>query len=534
MNKFYKYIKETDAEFNKRIYFTSGYNDRLVMTLFNILLLNHSDVLQNFLIYYNEVNEEKITIASIFSAVVLREPNETENPYVNYKYDSDRKTLFIYPSNNIDLLDDLNSMANQLYNVGMSVKASNILEYVYHRKLYIKPDFFNKIHPIYSSLDVVLKELPEFTKLNHEIKKRILNGEFLEKYNKEHTIKEINIDELLESIKKSKKRILNSEYQDLNDRYRNYKAEINHILENMQKIQMETIGIDSYTIDGNKLGRVLNDSRIHEIEIIDNYLFIRTEPILLNYDRNKVQAIARLKHLPPSHNLGIGRHTIQVDLRTFNLRFSPIDDFRNHHIEDYTCYGTFSNPIDDARREMNLPKLISLALQMLQYATIGDVAGNSTINNAYEVTANNSVVHAGKEYYHHKFLDNYPSIKHLGNDERNYEDLEETERIERERIEEELANILVDDAIEEQENNDTTIEEVARREYTVHVGGRRANRQHQENNDATIEDAILTVLDEADEVNGVTREERQERRVRYEEEDAIIAEGLGENTNENN
>ena len=267
--------------------------------------------------------------------------------------------------------------------------------------------------------------------------------------------------------------------------------EVDTIIDNIQRTQATLLGIESYTLDNDKLQRTFRDPRIQFIEVIDNYMFIKTEPIILNYDRNKVQAITRLKHLSPSHNLGIGRHTITINLSTFEISFTADDDFKNYHIEDYICYGTFTNHIADARKDMNLPKLISLSLQMLQYATIGDAAGNQTIHNAYEINSDNAVVFGDKAYYHHQFLNNYEKIKHLQN-KQNTVDIEEEEEELREQLQREIEDAIVDEAVEEQEQETTAID---------------------------INDLTRAVLDEADEVNGVIREEHQEQIRRTDRED---------------
>ena len=524
MKAFYNYLKDNDLlEFNRNISTQSAYGIKESLILFNILLMKHSDIFQNFLIFQNENTDIKVYPHTLFEDIYI--DCTSKKKYFELYYDDTQKKLFININSLKPTMDHIINQIIGLSDKSIPIQYGNILELILTNKLTLPQD--QTIHPFYSSIDHVLNDIPLFKKLNIEIKKRILNGEFLAKYTKEESIKELDIDKLEKQIVNSKLKGIEEKEENLQRAYTRLQNDINNRILELQEVQMQKYAIKTANyINKDKLKRVIQDSRIKKIEIHENSLYIYTEPIILNYDKNKINQLPRLKNLNPKHNLGIGRHVIGIDLKHYYLTFTPVDTYRNYHIEDYNCYGTFNNPINDARRDLNLPKLISLALQMMQYATIGDQAGNVTINKAYELTDRNSIVYNGKEYYHHTFLEEHNKITYYGEQSGNYEDLEESERQERRRLEEELANLVVDESSDALD--------------TLMYGVTREEGQEQETTatfnevGAVINDPTRAILDEADEVNGVTREERQERRARFQEEAALIAEGLGENTNENN
>ncbi len=103
--------------------------------------------------------------------------------------------------------------------------------------------------------------------------------------------------------------------------------------------------------------------------------------------------------LPILHNNPT--YFIRISLEDLQISFRHLtDNYRNHHVEQYTCYGNFAEPLNKARIQYDLPRVISLALQMVSHATIGDPAGNETLAKAFVVNSNEAVINESKEEEH--------------------------------------------------------------------------------------------------------------------------------------
>lgn len=139
-----------------------------------------------------------------------------------------------------------------------------------------------------------------------------------------------------------------------------------------------------------KIIRALSNPIINTVKwaSMGDAIIIETHPIILEFDHNKINSLPpetkKLLIKNENYGLGIGRHYIKID-KNLGIRFTRKDDFTNHHVENHTCFGTFSEPYIKAKEEGDLVTVIQLALRIIRYITIGDIAGSRTAREAYLV-----------------------------------------------------------------------------------------------------------------------------------------------------
>ena len=253
------------------------------------------------------------------------------------------------------------------------------------------------------SLDYILPHYKNFKTLNQNIKKRIIALEFINDYVKKRVINEENISVIRESIVESRKRRLHEDIESVNKRIDDHSNEIRKLSEKYQTLLQNYAGIESTEINEDKLKKAIKDPRIIDVKFSkrSQTIDIVTHPIYLSYDVEKKEANKHTARLKENERLCIGEHFIRISLEDLQISFRHLtDNYRNHHVEQYTCYGNFAEPLNKARIQYDLPRVISLALQMVSHATIGDPAGNETLAKAFVVNSNEAVINESKEEEH--------------------------------------------------------------------------------------------------------------------------------------
>jgi len=244
------------------------------------------------------------------------------------------------------------------------------------------------------SLDYILSHFPPFKNLNENIKKRIVSNEFINQYIKRQTITDENLNLIRESVVDAKQYRLKEELDNAQRRIEEYMENVKNLSQKYNELLLHYNGIESTNIDVDKLSKVIKDPRIANIRLNkkNRSLDILTQPIYLSYDVDKKDTHRATKKLKNNEKLCIGVHLIRIELDNLNIIFRHLtEDYRNYHVEQYSCYGNFADPLNKARLSYDLPRTISLALQMISHATIGDPAGNETLNKAFVVSANEGV-----------------------------------------------------------------------------------------------------------------------------------------------
>lgn len=291
-------------------------------------------------------------------------------------------------------------------------KRDNLKGSELHRKL------FEHLQEETFTLDFALADIPEFDELDQELKARIINFEFLRAdSNKKQA--EQGIEKFVERLKSRTVDLYQNRMHEYNQRITN----IHHELNKIRQAKREETALYNHTmmddskLNPEKLKRVMANPLVDRYRIKDNLVEIYTKPIVLNMSPDKYRAITLQKKrtkLQEGYSLGLGRHLIKINLKDFTIQYQTVDGYRNHHIERYSCYGTFLNKIEEAQENRNLAQLIALAIQMLSQATIGDPAGYDTIKEAYLLTPDNLVEYDKKVYPVMDFLSNVKMYNDLG------------------------------------------------------------------------------------------------------------------------
>ena len=240
--------------------------------------------------------------------------------------------------------------------------------------------------------------------LPRTLRVRLMNNEFLSEITKEHDFDAEDAGKIMEQLKENAKEEIQKKLNSAKMDYQSLQNRMDEVLKEIHTFQEKLNHIDVKD-SSERFQRVLKDKRIESIKVIEKNLVIHTRPIKLSYDEKKAQKIPRIKNLPEGSALYIGRHKLNINFRTLSYETSPLDRFRNQHIQNFACYGNFSSELNEARKENKLDKIISLLLQAVQHVTIGDPAGRDTIEKAYVVTKENAVLHKNKLIPHLKFLD---------------------------------------------------------------------------------------------------------------------------------
>ncbi len=396
---------ESESKFNSvNLKYSNISADSDVDTAYAFITLNlihYSDILLSYIFYMQEL-EPTFNINDIIGHFRFRagtdENQENEVTSVNKLEDGRLSVEFTfnsYPASPRYLLGDVLLMNDYWHPQTLAAIQESFKK---------KPFKDSVKQGRYFAFDYILKDFTPFNQLSPEVKSRIVSLEFINKQNKDIQINEENYEKIIESLR-------NGKIKEAQRRLDNHKDELNHlrrrteeILENYNREVEIITGITHTDYDISKIKKVLNDNRIQHtlVDNEQNLLKILTRPIMLNYDENKKDTNNKLKALKKTDKLTIGMHEITIGLSDLNFRFNPVNNVRNHHIERYTCYGNFTNPINDAREANNIAKIISLTLQMLSHITIGDPAGNETIKEAIIVDKTDAIIHPETgEIIHH-------------------------------------------------------------------------------------------------------------------------------------
>lgn len=237
------------------------------------------------------------------------------------------------------------------------------------------------------SLDYILLQIPDYTELHQTIKLRLLNEEFTNKQVIENFEKEGKIQEILEDYRQRTNDRIDFEitqeeekiYRQITEIQREYDTKLTILNDIKQKAE------HLKTLNNVELNITRLPKNISKIEIDEGSLILTTKPILLQIDRDKYKGIktAKIRNYVqnPDYQFCIGTHEIIIR-PGFDIKFIPKTRYKNHHIEDFSCYGTYKDHIMSAQKEQDLNKLIFLADRLLSSATIGDIAGTRTIENS--------------------------------------------------------------------------------------------------------------------------------------------------------
>jgi hypothetical protein len=248
-----------------------------------------------------------------------------------------------------------------------------------------------------STLDFLLKDIPAFTSLPEAIKQRIINCEFW--YDQKQELTQQNIDDmcflLLQEYNDQQTKAIYARMHSYNMSITQAEENISNYLMNLAdlKDQLALHQVHTNTI---KLERITYNPLIKRIHYEPNGIHIDTDLIFLNFDTSKTGLLRNLSpNIEEAVKNGklfcIGRHTIVIN-KALQIICSPmLTQYKNYHLEDYHCFGTYADHISVARKEGNIAQLFTLALHSLSSATIGDPAGNSTIRNALIVNPDYTV-----------------------------------------------------------------------------------------------------------------------------------------------
>ena len=415
----YKPVVLKDTPKIQNIHYIESYE------IYLMILLNHSPIFQNFLLYNTQNTLGKVSSSLISNITIIP---SSKNPYItthakNVQENYYEIIIYLPKELIIELTEHYHKNGYFCYSRHMLASeehihenSTDVLEEIVQNYNYEETKEHAQIIKKYikypeSSLDYILNKFKQFRDLNIEIKKRILNLEFTNIVIKEYNPTLKNIEKLAKQIKKGmakkQQKILDeisSNIEHLQNRLEEANIEYN-------KIVNEIISIEQNDLKKDKIQRVLSNSQINNVYQNDHYLYIQTNPLILNYDEKKKHAHDRLKKLKENEKLTIGRHEIKIDLNTFSPRYRPLDKIRNHHIENLRCFGTFGEHIQKAQRERNLAKLVSLNLQLIRHVTIGDPTGNNTIDDALLVDKNNMIHYNDTKYYFSEFFTHREAIE---------------------------------------------------------------------------------------------------------------------------
>ena len=367
----------------------------VTLTYFIQELLSRSPFLFNFL------QSEALNFNLIFSKIIAKRTNKSN---ITITYNAEHKELHLeintkkFQQTQNMLMHRVNDDAYMFSNIDWNSLVKDVATPITRDAMYYNTEIHKPIFEFFENkaltLDIILPKIPQFETLNKTVKTRIINSEFLSsnvQKNFEKDLEKINTAIQEQYMHTYDKKIRNAQntVTQLNNQLDDQQTYMDSLI--LEKIGFLTNG-QSYTVK--KLQRSLEHPVIEYYAVEEGYLRMHTKPIILNIDTDKVNAITQADKkiaVQKGFSLGLGRHRISIRLHDFKITYKALDGRRNHHIEEYTCYGTFKNPITDAKRSKNLPKVIALAIQMLSQATIGDPAGKTTIGDAYIINKDNLI-----------------------------------------------------------------------------------------------------------------------------------------------
>ena len=295
-------------------------------------------------------------------------------------------------------------------------KVGAVRDYITRRDNLAPANYEDVIVNLYEELEIT-REVQDFTATilapeSPEIRGRIAKKEFLKEllasFDKEANKNEEKIKNIITKIREREKADKKEQLISSSNEIEYMRQTLFDLLDKRDKLLDEVFSHTDYIKEEDiiKINRVLKNPLINFYTLKgDSYnLAIHTEPITLSYDMVKATKVDKIKNLKEGEALGIGRHIINVNLKSLRLEFIPVGQFRNYHIQDYSCYGTFEPEFVKARGERNLPRIINLALQILGWATIGDPPGDRTISRAYVIKNNSLVVDGQREIFINDYL----------------------------------------------------------------------------------------------------------------------------------
>ncbi len=356
--------------------------DTATLAYFFFTLLKRSPLIENFLLYSKKELSDYIDNIQIL---------KYDGKYIDYRYTITTKTLRIRL--NTSAVEDLRRYYTHFLSESYREDQrwhKDFLERPLDLKNYRKtaPPIFNTENYMFVSFDPILAHIKEFQELPENVQQRIINCEFTKKYDlgnleNQGTLKK-NIEDYLNAESENLTRALEDrileDYENISRCQNQIDACLKRIKETRDKMMIAqntlnlSLNIEKLPADIIRIMKKPNSS---------GTLRFFTNPLFVNFDLEKLNtATTKVKEaVKQGFRFCIGTHIIDVE-PGFALRFTPKSEFKNHHIEDANCYGTFKNHILDAQKEANLEKLLFLAHKMLISATIGDVMGNRTLENA--------------------------------------------------------------------------------------------------------------------------------------------------------
>lgn len=369
-------------------------------TLRNLLLESH--VILSYIYYMKEAEPElNFNLSHIISKLEL-------NPYVN-KDDNHTGIIDIKVQEDERIEIVYNIHEDELFKVIHMRDAGHQIDNPF-KEFEIRNDNIN------ISLDYVLAHYKPFKELSTKIKQRIVNLEFINKQIKEEIFVDTNLTAIKNSLIEARKEGLNEENREIAHRLKRLDDELIELQKRYNNNVLMMSGFENIGLDEEKLKRVLSDPRIQSIQIgiRNKKLQLFTNPIYLSFDENKKDSNTHTRKLKNGERLCIGRHLIEINLNNLSIQFNELNEgLKNSHVENYTCYGNFAEHISNARKNNDLPRLISLSLQMISHATIGDPAGNETLRNAIIVDKKESVTIGKEEMHINIYLDRIKNNKAL-------------------------------------------------------------------------------------------------------------------------
>ena len=263
------------------------------------------------------------------------------------------------------------------------------------------------------SLDFILKDIKEFEEIPSSIKIRLLNQVFTTeiekaKYSNESLktfFKETTSTQIQRKIKH-----LDDRMKEHYDRISSYNNTIASLFVEVQRLISEKEILSTAPPTNFNIEKLPKNIIEVEYNTDNKSIIFYTLPIILSFDNNKIKNIPNKKiqnYAEKNYFFCIGYHKIIVS-ESLNLTFLSLNGYLNYHIESYNCYGTYHDHILEAQKTGNLQNLLSLADRILSSATIGDFAGNSTIENSLVIDQEGFVIEdlkAKKTYENTHYLD---------------------------------------------------------------------------------------------------------------------------------
>lgn len=366
--------------------------DILRYGILGYILARHSHVTLNYLLLFKKDNLSLSNLVNKISIALVSE----RSTYVNTIRINEEKEINLYVSESIvNFLTDVKDIIFK--QIGPPESFKNLMLSV----IKVMSKEADKYLPENLSLDYTLHGT-DFANLNNNLKDRCVKNEFLEEYGNNNV--EIN-NELVENIKtlikENKTKEIKNQITDILYNINERQLEIDNLLTIYYEKTDKLVAAENFEIDLSKLSRISKDSRIHKMYFNKRYnsIVIYTNPIMLNFEEAKKHTTNATNNLKENEKLCIGVHKIIIKLDGLQVSMEPLNrGLLNHHIERYRCFGQFGNSINEAKKNYDIPRLISLHLQAFSHVTLGDPAGNDTVNSAILIKKTGEVKDS-KEHY---------------------------------------------------------------------------------------------------------------------------------------